>query len=74
MNKATARKKATANGHVLGRFTARRASSRPEYGTRGQKLYDVAHCERCGDAVFANDPDAGPDEVNPAVQEKCRGK
>ncbi len=43
MNKATARKRASDNGHVLGNFKTRRASNRPEYGTYNQKLYYVAH-------------------------------
>jgi CxxC motif-containing protein (DUF1111 family) len=68
MNKRKVQEIATAKGHTLSRFEARKSVR------TGEKLYDTAQCVKCEAVAFANEVDSQTDSVNPAVQRQCLGE
>lgn len=69
MTKRTAKRKAEANGHLIGRFQTRTFT--PDFGRTQTKLYDVAHCQRCEAALFANENKESAKSSNPALERRC---
>lgn len=64
MTRQTAKRKATNNGHSIGRFVRRNFGS-PVYD------YDVARCDKCNLALFANQHPKTTCPANPALDNKC---